>query len=650
MYQKTEGNPFFVDELVRHLIEIGAVILGDRGLEVKDLTLVQVPESVKALVGERLERLGEEAQGVLAWAAVAGREFTLPLLQEVANLDDDKLLEVIDGAEAARVLVPRPSLGQEAYFFVDNQTRDVLYEGIGSARHRRHHLRVGQALEKVHTRHLAEHYDALAHHFLEGNSLEKAAEYSVKAGDRAVSIYSWDRAISHYQSALELLEELVADPRQRAEVLDKLALVAGLNKAKGTVEYCQKTLAIYETLRDGAKAGAVHLRLGHRSGGVEDSVRRYSHNVKAVALLEPEGESPQLAQAYVQMGDDAIHGDGERSTGLPLMERGLALAERLGDSAGIIEATRRMGHALVYHTGEISLGFGLFSRGFEEARNLGNLVVVSEAAFDLSHEFAYLRDSENALRWAGQAAEASKQAGTFRHQVESALGLAWAYILQGDVSRARSSLEAAQQVARTAGTEIRSVAIGGFPGCSVVPSLLDAFSGEWDEAETGLVQLLEVSEEIQRPTLKNLWANPALGWLNLERGDLAAAKAQLGEAASFCQTVGDQPPGLLCRALLVQVACKAGDLEEAAAHLGLAREIFSLSRTGTGWRRRCTWRKPCWPPPSNVGKRRRHLFDKQWRPTANTTCPTSRPDACWSGGRCTCGATAQGIEPAECRF
>jgi predicted ATPase len=577
VYQKTEGNPFFVEEVARYLTESGAVTLGAQGWELKETVLMQLPDSVKAVVGERLERLGAEAQGVLTWAAVAGREFTLPLLQEVTGLEEEKLLEVVDQAEAARVLVPRPSLGQEAYSFVDNQIRDMLYEGIGSARRRRYHLRAGQAMEKVHARRLEQHYDALAHHFLEGNDLQKAAEYSVKAGHQAAGVYSWERAIAHYQTALEVLEELEADPRQQAEVLEKLALVTEFGKGKGAVEYCQKALAIYETLKDGPKAGAVHLRLGHRAGGILDTGDRYSHNVKAVELLEPGGESTQLAQAYVQLGDIAIHGYGQRATGVPLMEKGLALAERLGDTAGVIQAARRLGHALVYHTGEINRGLGLYSQGFEEARKLGNLVVLSDAAYDLAHEYAYLRDSENALRWAEQAVDASKQAGTLRHRVESAVALAWACILQGDASRAHSSLEAAQQVARTVGTEIRPVVLGEFAGSAVVPSLVNIFLGEWNKAETELVQLSEYSEELRRPTLKHLWVNPAIGFLYLERSDFAMAKTHLREAAAFCQASGDNPPELLCRALLVQVACKAGEVKEAAAHLGRAREIFSMS-------------------------------------------------------------------------
>jgi len=104
--QKTEGNPFFVEELVRYLTESGGITKGEKGWEVKDPALVQLPDSVKAVVEERLEQLGKETGGVLTWASVAGREFTLSLLAEVTGLAEDNLLDVLDKAVAARVLTP----------------------------------------------------------------------------------------------------------------------------------------------------------------------------------------------------------------------------------------------------------------------------------------------------------------------------------------------------------------------------------------------------------------------------------------------------------------------------------------------------------------------------------------------------------------
>jgi DNA-binding CsgD family transcriptional regulator len=574
VFEKTEGNPFFVEEVLRYLAQIGAIAPGEKGWEVKDITLVQLPRSVKAVVGERLERLGEEACGVLAWASVAGQEFTLPLLKEVTGQAEEKLLDVVDQAVAARVLIPRAYPGQEAYAFTDEVVRDVLYEGIGPARRRRYHLKMGQGMEKVHARRLEEHYETLARHFLEGNNLEKAVEYALQAGDRAASVYSWERAIVQYKTALDLMEELESDPRQQADVLEKLAQVTSLGRGRGALGYLEKALSIYESLGDSKKAGEVHLQLGQRAGDVLDPERRYSHNVKAVALLEPEGESRQLAQAYVQLGDNAIHGHWDRFGGLPMMEKGLALAERLGDTAGVIKAARWLGHALVYHTGEIQRGLALYQRCYQEARKMGNLVTLSEAAIDLSREYSPLRDAENALRWAEQAVDASKQAGTVRQQMASALALAWACILQGDAPRACLSLETAEQMARKAGVEVGGSYFGS-GGLASVPGRVNTFLGEWNKAETELLHLLEVFGS--RVTIRQLWVDPSVGWLCLERGDLVGAKMHLEEAATYCHRVGDNPPELYVRALLTQVCVQTGELAEAAEHLGRACEILSLS-------------------------------------------------------------------------
>ena len=210
---------------------------------------------------------------------------------------------------------------------------------------------------------------------------------------------------------------------------------------------------------------------------------------------------------------------------------------------------------------------------------MGNLVTLSEAAIDLSREYSPLRDAEDALHWAEQAVDASKQAGTVRQQVASALALAWACILQGDAARACLSLDTAEQMARKAGVEIGGAYLGS-GGLASVPGRVNIFVGEWNKAETELLHLLEASEQLHRLTLKNLWANPAIGWLCLEKGDLAGAKMHLGEAATYCHTMGDNPPELYARALLTQVCSQSGELEEAAEHLGRAREILAL---GPDW-------------------------------------------------------------------
>jgi predicted ATPase len=207
VYGKTEGNPFFVEEVLRSLVEEGAVYPVEKGWGVKDFSQVHVPRGIKEVLGKKLERLDEECSHVLSAAAVIGREFSFPVLGEVTGLGETKLIDIIDKCMHARLVVDRHIPGEEVYAFADTQLRDVLYEDISPVRRRRHHLKVGEAVEKVHARKIDDYLEALAYHFLEGNDLSKAVDYAQKAGDKAARLFAWDQARRYYETALKLMEK-----------------------------------------------------------------------------------------------------------------------------------------------------------------------------------------------------------------------------------------------------------------------------------------------------------------------------------------------------------------------------------------------------------------------------------------------------------
>jgi hypothetical protein len=207
VYAKTEGNPFFVEEVLRSLVEEGAVYPVEKGWGVKDLSQVRVPRGIKEILGQKLERLDEESSHVLSLAAVVGREFSFPMLREVTGLDEDRLIDIIDKCLQARLVVARHVLGEEVYAFADTQLRDVLYEDISPVRRTRHHIKVGEVMEYVYATKIDDYLEALAYHFLEGNDLSKAIDYSQKAGDKAARLFAWDQARRYYETALKLMEK-----------------------------------------------------------------------------------------------------------------------------------------------------------------------------------------------------------------------------------------------------------------------------------------------------------------------------------------------------------------------------------------------------------------------------------------------------------
>jgi hypothetical protein len=207
IYGKTEGNPFFVEEVLRSLVEEGAVYPVEKGWGVKDLSQVHVPRGIKEVLGKRLECLDEACCHVLSAAAVIGREFSFPMLREVTGLGENELIDIIDKCLQARLVVARHILGEEVYAFADTQLRDVLYEDISPIRRRRQHMKVGEAVERVYAKKIDDYLEALAYHFLEGNDLSKAIDYAQKAGDKAVRLFAWNQARRYYETALKLMEK-----------------------------------------------------------------------------------------------------------------------------------------------------------------------------------------------------------------------------------------------------------------------------------------------------------------------------------------------------------------------------------------------------------------------------------------------------------
>ena len=274
MFEHSEGNPFYVEELVGYLVgylvETGALTLEGHVWHVRETSSLQMPDTVKLVVEERLERLDQETRRILAMASVIGQEFSLPVLQQVTGVDEDELVDAVDRAVESRVLVPRSSVGQEVYSFADNQVREVLYQDTGTARRRRYHLRAGEAMENVHNRHLEEHFGALAHHFLEGNDLEKAADYSIKAGDLAHGQAAFPRAQSHYQIAEELFGELGEESDRTAHVQAQLGMnlvtrYAIAPRSEGSqreIAHIHRAIDLFVKLGNPRRAAILHRTLG----------------------------------------------------------------------------------------------------------------------------------------------------------------------------------------------------------------------------------------------------------------------------------------------------------------------------------------------------------------------------------------------------
>ena len=201
VHRETEGNPFFVTEVVRLLVAEGRL----ESAPAERSWSVSIPESVRDVVGRRLERLSEASNRVLTIAAVVGRDFSLPVLEHTSGLSTSDLLDVLDEAVQARLIQEETPVGH--YRFTHALVQETLYDELSTASRTRVHAQIGEALEQIHAANPEPHVTELAHHFTQAvpiTSVEKAVDYGVRAGQRAMAQLAWEEAVKHFDRARQL--------------------------------------------------------------------------------------------------------------------------------------------------------------------------------------------------------------------------------------------------------------------------------------------------------------------------------------------------------------------------------------------------------------------------------------------------------------
>ncbi len=223
---ETGGNPFFVGEMLRHLSESGAFVqpVGGGSQLPRAFDRLGLPQSVREVVGRRVERLGEECREVLGYASVIGPGFEVDLLARVVRVHEDELLDLLDAAVEA-CLLDEQSQPSGAFTFAHHMINHALYDALGATRRSRIHRRVAEALEHLCGEDIEPRIEELARHWIAAHPSDphKAQAYSKRAGEQAIAKLAPDEAAGWYAKALELLETTPRpDPAERCELTIRL--------------------------------------------------------------------------------------------------------------------------------------------------------------------------------------------------------------------------------------------------------------------------------------------------------------------------------------------------------------------------------------------------------------------------------------------
>jgi len=518
VYEKTRGNPFFVEEVIKSLKEEKVICREKNKWGIKEVSRIKFPETVKDVLKTRIDRLDDECQHVLTMASFVGKDFTFEALHGVTGIEEDKLLELMEKMLKAGLVKEKEIRGEAVYSFADVIVRDVVHDEVSLLRGQKLHGVVGQALEKAYAEKIDEHFGELALHFLEGGDKEKALDYFLKAGEKAANVYANSEAASYFQSAITLLEEKEDELRERGRVLERLGAIKSIVGEYDTcMKYWNDALLLWKQLSEKEKVSKLHLKMANTLWTkMGDMKKAKEHHTKALKILETEPESVELASLYQDMADMISMGrTGDMAEALSWAEKGLELAKKLNAHEVIARSYACIG-GISGWLGDFKKCRECLEKALKIALDNGYMETALWAYNDLA---AWLPAEENERSWElyERGFELAKKVGDIFWQSWIGGHLVWGYIGVGDTNKAFLLAEESLLLDRKAGNMLHLSAACGYLGftCQVL--------GEWDKSEQYFREALSVAKRLD--DFQSIWQSCwFLGWFHLDKGEYVKAR------------------------------------------------------------------------------------------------------------------------------
>jgi class 3 adenylate cyclase/predicted ATPase len=231
--EKTEGNPFFIEEMVQALFDEGALVRNGTVKVARSLSQLRLPLTVQGVLAARIDRLPAEQKELLQTLAVIGRKSPLGLIRKVADKAEPQLERMLADLRTAEFIYEQPVLTDAEYIFKHALTQEVAYNSLLIGRRKLLHERAGQALESMFAEQLDDHLGELAHHFSRSDNVSKAVEYLGRAGRQALQRSAHTAAIGSLEEAIDLLPSPDGSERIQRELQLQLVLGPALSAVKG---------------------------------------------------------------------------------------------------------------------------------------------------------------------------------------------------------------------------------------------------------------------------------------------------------------------------------------------------------------------------------------------------------------------------------
>jgi len=377
LYTLTEGNPFFVEEILKSLVAAGEIFYEDGTWDRRPLNELHIPRSLHDALRQRTHELSESARQVLRLAAIAGSRFDFALLQQLTQHDEQQLLTLIRELMAAQLVVEE---SEERFAFRHALTREAVYAELLARERKKLHGTIAETMEQLYASAYDAHLAELAYHFYEAGMWEKALFYTQRAGEKAQRLYSLWAAIEHFTRALNAAHHL--------EVLPSPAIYRARGQAYETLgdfEYArsdyEQALDAARTVQDAIAEWQSLIDLGALWAG-RDYTQTSAFFQRAYEHARTMGQPPMLARSLNRVGNWHLNVE-EPLEALRCHQEALAIFQRLNDPHGIAETLDLLGMAS-YLGGDLVQGTRYYEQAVTLFRQLDDRIGLTSSLASLT--------------------------------------------------------------------------------------------------------------------------------------------------------------------------------------------------------------------------------------------------------------------------
>jgi class 3 adenylate cyclase/tetratricopeptide (TPR) repeat protein len=564
--EKTEGIPFFIEELIKSLKDLKIMEREDNKYRMaKDLKEVAIPATIQDVIMARVDSLAEGVKGLLQIVSAVGREFSYYLIKRVTNIAEQELLSQLSVLKDSELLYERGIYPESTYIFKHALTQEVAYNGLLLKKRKDIHEKIAEAIEALYPERLGEHCDLLAYHYGRSANAEKALEFLELANQKAARLNAVEEAKAHFDEAMGLLDTMADTEVNRqwriSFLVNQVEVFGLLLKLPDYYELLTRYEPMASSLDNPKIMGAFYVGMGRCELGFGHFDQAIQTLTKAAEIAEASGNAEEAVRAYDQLAWSHVY-RGNFDRVLSLKEEVLGKMEQRFNLRWYVRALGAASRACS-HLGRWDQAVEAAQRALSIAEESSDNSLISFAAWLISLAYSWKGDLSRAVEY-GELAVQKALTPYDRTLGQRALG--WAWCRAGETKKGIELLTALLQVFR-AGRWMPSE----------IPHTCTLGEGYWlaghdDKAKETLHGSLEIAERCG--------ARYYLGWTHRLLGEIALktnpdqAAFHFERSIAVLQEIKAENELALAYAGYGRLQKQKGHIAKAQEYLTKALEIF----------------------------------------------------------------------------